>query len=70
VEPSMPRDQRERYARAFHYAVIEKNLSFERAEQFAYYWARAGYQVRRNIGDGFMSWAAQTFPRAVDDDEE
>jgi hypothetical protein len=66
---SMSRDESRRYTAALWYAVHEKDLTFQIADQFADWWTRAGWMFHREIRDGFLNWQAGNFPRAVDEDE-
>jgi hypothetical protein len=52
----MPREQRERYAKAVIYAVVEKNLPFATADEFADWWARVGSLRSESIAAGFKAW--------------
>ena len=65
----MSRDEGRRYAEAVYYADIERDLTFQLADEFADWWTTSGWMVHREIADGFANWAAGVFPRAVDDDE-
>jgi hypothetical protein len=66
VEPTLPRNARERYGRALLYATIERNLDFRPGEQFAEWWMTSGWMFHRTIRDGFANGAAGVLPR---DDE-
>jgi hypothetical protein len=68
VEPTLPKEARERYGRALLYAMIERNLDFRLGEQFAEWWRNSGWLVHRTIADGFTNWAARVFSRADDDE--
>jgi hypothetical protein len=70
VPDSMSREQRERYAKAVYYAVIERDLMFQLADEFADWWAKSGWRFHREIAHGFANWAAGTFPRAVERDDD
>jgi hypothetical protein len=53
----MPREQRERYARAVIYAVVEKDLMFAIADEFADWWCRVGGVPHRDdVAAGFVQW--------------
>jgi hypothetical protein len=69
VKDSMSREDARRYAAAFHYAVIERDLTFAFGDQFADWWTTSGWMFHRTMADGFANWAAGVFPRAVDDEE-
>jgi hypothetical protein len=64
----MSRDEVRRYAEAFHYAVIERDLTFALGDQFADWWTRSGWMFHSTIADGFPNWAAGVFPRALEDE--
>jgi hypothetical protein len=69
MAPSMSREHSRRYAMAVYFAVIERDLTFQLADEFGHWWATSGWLVHRRIDDGFANWAAQIFPRAVDDED-
>jgi hypothetical protein len=55
----MPRGQRERYAKAVIYAVVERDLQFATADDFAQWWCRFGHSLHDNIADGFAAWVTK-----------
>jgi hypothetical protein len=66
----MPREQRRRYAEAFHFAIIDRDLTFRLGDDFADWWCTSGWMVHRTMSDGFVNWSASVFPRVVDDNQE
>jgi hypothetical protein len=54
---------------AGEYAVHERDLTFNVADQFAGWWSTSGWIFHREIPEGFANWFAGTLPPAVDDDE-
>jgi hypothetical protein len=70
MAPSMSRDKARRYAHAVYFAVIERDLTFQLADEFADWWTTSGWMIHREIADGFANWAAGTFPRPDSDDGE
>lgn len=49
--------------------VIEREPTFQLADEFGRWWARSGWLAHRRIEDGFANWAASEFPRVVEHDE-
>jgi hypothetical protein len=60
---SMDRDEQRRYARAVWFAVDEKNVTLETADEFADWWCRVGWLSHSTIAAGFQEWARGTAPR-------
>jgi hypothetical protein len=56
VGESMPREQRQRYAEATIFAVVQKNLPFGIADEFADWWCRVGHLSHDDIANGFAAW--------------
>jgi hypothetical protein len=57
VHDSMAPEERERYAQAFNYAVVERDAQFGTADEFADWWSRAGWAIYSDdIGVGFFNW--------------
>ena len=67
---SMSRQEAQRYTSAVWFAVHEKDLRFETADEFADWWTRVGFICHREIRDGFLNWQTGNFPGPVEDDEE
>jgi hypothetical protein len=66
----MPREQRERYAKAVIYAVVERNTTFQTADEFADWWTKSGWMFHPEMADGFANWAAGKLRGAVERDDE
>jgi len=50
------------------YAVSERNITLKLGNEFGRWWAEHGHMFHRYMADGYANWAAQTFPRATDDE--
>lgn len=59
MNDTMPRDERERYNRAFSYAVAEKDLQFATGDTFADWYTRVGHLLHGDdIAAAFAQWVA------------
>jgi hypothetical protein len=62
---SMSRQERQRHTAAVWFAVHEKDLQFDLADEFADWWTRVGFMFHWEIRDGFLNWQTRYFPEAV-----
>jgi hypothetical protein len=56
MNDTMPREEHERYARAFYYAVVENDLQFAAADKFADWWCHVGWVNHRDDIAAGLEW--------------
>jgi hypothetical protein len=50
---SMPREQARRYAEAFHYAIVDRDVTFQLGDEFA--GTRGGWMFHKSVGDAWLN---------------
>jgi hypothetical protein len=69
VSLSMPEDQRVAYAKALHFAVIERNLTFAVGDQFADWHIRIGRHQYDDLDMSLEHWLSSPHHRPSREDQ-